>query len=265
MTKYFVAPLVVLGLVLASCQNASPETVDENQEPKIAETAKKKDPVVYKTERLIIRQLSPRVYVHTSYLQTDDFGRVACNGMIVIHKNEAVVFDTPIDAESSGDLIDFIGEDLEGLIVAVVPTHFHQDCVGGVERFNEQHIPVFVSARTSKLLEVNNLRFSKPLNEFYDSLSLKLGGLEVIAQYLGEGHTRDNIVGYFPADSMLFGGCLIKTVGANKGYLGDANILEWSNTVRRLKEKYPMVKTIIPGHGQWGGNELLDYTIELFE
>jgi len=32
-----------------------------------------------------------------------------------------------------------------------------------------------------------------------------------------------------------------------------------------VKEKYPKVKTVIPGHGQTGGIELLDYTINLFK
>ena len=40
--------------------------------------------------------------------------------------------------------------------------------------------------------------------------------------YFGEGHTKDNIMGYFTEDQALFGGCLIKKVGASKGYLGDA-------------------------------------------
>ena len=81
---------------------------------------------------------------------------------------------------------------------------------------------------------------------------------------MGEGHTQDNIVSYFPNDKALFGGCLIKRVNAKKGYLGDANINEWSNTVRAVKSKYKDAEIIIPGHGKPGGQELLSYTIDLF-
>ena len=70
---------------------------------------------------------------------------------------------------------------------------------------------------------------------------------------------------YFPEDNVLFGGCLIKSVGAGKGYLGDANTIAWPGTVHKIKLKYPKTEIVIPGHGKWGGTELLDYTIELFK
>ena len=86
-----------------------------------------------------------------------------------------------------------------------------------------------------------------------------------IAEYFGEGHTKDNIVGYFPADKTLFGGCLIKKVGAGNGNLEDANTDNWSKTVRKIKRKYHSAEIVIPGHGKSGGIELLDYTIQLFD
>jgi metallo-beta-lactamase class B len=58
---------------------------------------------------------------------------------------------------------------------------------------------------------------------------------------------------------------LIKELEATKGYLGDANIAQWSNTVERIKEQYPNIKIVIPGHGAIGGKDLLDYTIQLFK
>jgi metallo-beta-lactamase class B len=38
----------------------------------------------------------------------------------------------------------------------------------------------------------------------------------------------------------MFGECLIKELKASKGYLGDANIANWSNTVEKVKIEYPM-------------------------
>lgn len=63
----------------------------------------------------------------------------------------------------------------------------------------------------------------------------------------------------------MFGGCLIKEVDANKGYLGDANLKEWSNTVEKIKKEYPNVAIVVPGHGEFGDEKLLDYTIRLFK
>ncbi len=96
-------------------------------------------------------------------------------------------------------------------------------------------------------------------------MEVPVGNKKVINAFFGEGHTIDNIVSYFPHDKVLFGGCLIKTLGASKGYLGDANVNDWSKTVLAVKSKYGKAKVIIPGHGKPGNSELLDYTIELFK
>ena len=72
-------------------------------------------------------------------------------------------------------------------------------------------------------------------------------------------------MGYFPSENILFGGCLIKELEATKGFLGDANVGDWSKTVEKIKKEYPNLKIVIPGHGAIGGSELLDYTIQLFK
>ena len=63
----------------------------------------------------------------------------------------------------------------------------------------------------------------------------------------------------------MFGGCLIKEIDASKGYLGDANVADWSNTVEKVKKQYPDVKIIVPEHGDFGDSKLLNYTIKLFK
>jgi hypothetical protein len=45
----------------------------------------------------------------------------------------------------------------------------------------------------------------------------------------------------------LFGGCLLKELDASKGYLGDANVSAWSDTVEKVKKEYPDVKIVIRG------------------
>ncbi len=53
-------------------------------------------------------------------------------------------------------------------------------------------------------------------------------------------------------------------MNANKGYLNDANVNDWAATVEKVKKEYPQVRVVVPGHGKYGNEELLDYTIELF-
>lgn len=217
---------------------------------------------VYKSENLIITQISENSFVHTSYKQTTDFGNVPCNGLIVRNNGEAIIFDTPTNDEASKVLIKWTDE-IHVNINAVIPTHFHDDCLGGLYAFHENNIPSYAYNKTIELAKENNL--TPPQNSFADTLLLKVGNTYITAKFFGEGHTKDNIVGYFPDEHILFGGCLIKTLGASKGYLGDANITAWSNTVETIKKAYPDAKIVVPGHGKYGNKKLLDYTIKLFK
>ena len=218
---------------------------------------------VYKSNGLVITQITENTFEHTSFLQTNDFGNVPCNGLIVRNGREAIVFDTPSNDKSSQELIQWIKETLHCKINAIVPTHFHNDCLGGLKAFHENNIPSYAYSKTIELAKENN--FAVPENSFSDSLVLLVGNKHVIVNFFGEGHTRDNVVGYFPGEHIMFGGCLIKELGAGKGYLGDANGAAWSGTVEKVKKAYPNVKIIVPGHGKYGNKKLLDYTIKLFK
>ncbi|HMU98677.1 MAG TPA: subclass B1 metallo-beta-lactamase [Chitinophagales bacterium] len=218
---------------------------------------------LYKSEDLVINQISPNAFVHTSFLQTNDFGLVPCNGLIVRDKNEVVIFDTPENDKSAEELIKWISNKLNCKIIAVIPTHFHADCLGGLNTFTKYKIPSYAYFKTIEFAKENKV--AVPEISFKDSLILKVGNKEVIAKFFGEGHTKDNVVGYFPSEQIMFGGCLIKELNATKGYLGDANTKDWSSTVLKVKSAYPNVKIIVPGHGNYGDQKLLDYTIQLFK
>lgn len=218
---------------------------------------------VYKSNDLIIIQIAENSFVHTSFKQTNDFGNVPCNGLVVRNRNEAIVFDTPPNDKTSEELIKWIKETLNCQINAIIPTHFHDDCLGGLKAFDENDIPSYAYFKTIELAKVNS--FVLPKNGFRDSLILKVGDENIIAKFFGEGHTKDNIVGYFPSENVMFGGCLIKELEASNGYLGDASVADWSSTVERVKKEYPNVKIVVPGHGEYGNNKLLDYTINLFK
>jgi metallo-beta-lactamase class B len=222
-----------------------------------------KPEVVYQSNALVITQIAENSFVHTSFLQTDDFGNVPCNGLIVRNSNEAIVFDTPTCNNSSEELITWITETLDCKINAIIPTHFHNDCVGGLKTFEEHGIPSYAYFKTVELTRENN--FTIPQNSFRDTLTVKVGNAISSVRFFGAGHTIDNIVGYYPDDNVLFGGCLIKEAGASKGYLGDAHVAEWSNTVEKIKKRYPNVGIVVPGHGESGTIELLEYTIQLFK
>jgi len=234
---------LLLGLLVAAC------TVQGTDKP-------------YSSEKLVIEQVADHVYQHTSFLDAGSFGIVPCNGMVVVQDQEAVIFDTPVDDSSSLELIRWVQNELDCKIKAVIPTHFHQDCLAGLNVFHQAGIPSYAHQLTIALARAQDKVL--PQHAFDTSLELTVGGKTVEVASWGEGHTRDNVVGYYLAEQVMFGGCLIKEAGAGKGNLEDANVSAWPLTVAKIKENYPEVRLVIPGHGQAGGPELLDYTQQLF-
>ena len=216
----------------------------------------------YKSDNLKIIQLNDRVYQHVSYLNTQDFGKVSCNGMIVVDDMEALVFDTPAEDQAAQELINWIKTKLNSKIKAVVATHFHADCLGGLKDFHAEGVPSYAQVLTLELAKQKH--FPVPQRGFRESQVLKVGGISVQVGYFGAGHTLDNVIAYVPSEKIMFGGCLIKEMAAGKGNLEDADESAWPITVQKVKARYPLVKLVIPGHGKVGGAELLDYTSNLF-
>ncbi|MGF1556868.1 subclass B1 metallo-beta-lactamase [Paucihalobacter sp.] len=267
MKRLFVISLLLTGITFISCKESSSQKKLINRSAKSENTKIQLDDslIIYQSANLKIKKLSNHIYQHISYLKTDDFGKVECNGMLVVNENQGIVFDTPTNNNSSLELINFITNELKNSITAIIPTHFHEDCVGGIQEFKKQNIPIYAANLTVELLKENGQDLPGSTTIFENSITLNLGNKKVYAKYFGEGHTKDNVIGYFPESAAMFGGCLIKTFGASKGYLGDANTDKWSETVQQIKLNYPNTEIIIPGHGKAGGIELLDYTIKLFE
>ena len=216
----------------------------------------------YHSETLQVEPIAPGVFQHVSYLAIPEVGPYPCNGMIVMEGGEALVFDTPPDDRTAAELLDWLTQAQGVRVKAVVVNHFHDDCLGGLGAFHARGIPSYAYAHT--VARARTAGGPVPAVAFADSLRLSAGGLSTLTTFLGEGHTVDNVVSYVPAAQTLFGGCLIKADQASKGNLADANVAQWSQTVRRVMARFPEATHIIPGHGAPGGRELLQYTVDLF-
>jgi metallo-beta-lactamase class B len=217
----------------------------------------------YKSEALQVRKLANNVYQHISYLKTDDFGKVSCNGMIVVDGGQALVFDTPAESSTAEELINWVKSTLNSQVKAVIATHFHADCLGGLDAFHSKNIPSYAQQLTLDLAAQKG--FPIPMHAFKKSQRFTVGNTKVEVGYLGAGHTKDNTVAFVPSARIMFGGCLIKEQGAGKGNLEDADTTAWPLTVQKVKDRYPDAKLIIPGHGAFGDIKLLNYTMNLFQ
>ncbi|MFS4467512.1 subclass B1 metallo-beta-lactamase [Maribacter sp. 2210JD10-5] len=215
------------------------------------------------SETLKIEKVSENVYIHTSYLDIPNYGKYPCNGLVFFSKKEAIVLDTPTNDSSSAELLKWITNVQNKKVKAVIINHFHNDCLGGLKMFHERHIKSYANISTIQLAKKSNE--TVPQIAFDNQIEHSIGNETIITEYFGPGHTSDNVVSYIPSEALLFGGCLIKEMGAGKGNLADANTTQWPVTVNKIKLKYKNLITVIPGHGKCGGKELLDYTIKLFE
>ncbi len=218
---------------------------------------------VYESSSLTIQKVGKYSYVHTAMISVPNYGDFPCNGLIFLKDKEAIVVDTPPTDSVSNELIAWINEEKQSKVKAVIPSHFHEDCLGGLKAFHDKGIPSLASKLTQTLAKADEVEV--PLQVFDGQRTISLGGEQLIMQFIGEGHTKDNCVAFIPSEQLLFGGCLVKEINAPKGYLGDANMKEWSNTIRKIKKEFPSLRLVIPGHGKHGGIKLLDYTAMLFQ
>lgn len=96
---------------------------------------------------------------------------------------------------------------------------------------------------------------------------MNLGGFEIGFYYLGGGHSVDNIVVWHNSEKVLYGGCMVKEVGEySMGNIEDAAPLEqWLKSIDAVFERFNDAKIVIPGHGKYGGLELLNHTKEIIK
>jgi metallo-beta-lactamase class B len=213
------------------------------------------------SEDLQIIKLSQYAYIHISYADTE-WGRIASNGLIYIQNHKAFLFDTPMDEPTTRLLVKFIADSLNTQIIGFVPNHWHADCIGGLKYLHSIGVKSYANAMTIEYAQENG--YEKPQHAFSDSLVLKLGKKEIVCIYPGAAHSMDNIVVWLPGENLLFGGCMVKDLNAkNMGNYADGDLKQWPETINRVMNRFPAAKIVIPGHGQFGGFDMLKHTHEL--
>lgn len=207
-------------------------------------------------------KLSDKAYIHTSYFQTESYGRVGANGLLLVDDGKAFLFDSPWNDEQTETLATWLSNSLNVVITDFVPTHYHEDCMGGIGYLHSQDVESHANQMTIDIAKEKGL--PTPLSGIEGTRFMKLNDIDVFCYYLGGGHTEDNIVVWIPSEKILFGGCLVKDLQSKSlGNVAEANLEEWPNTIDNVIEKFPSAEIIIPGHGQYGGKELLVHTKEL--
>ena len=211
--------------------------------------------IAYTTKALKIIPVTKNSFAHILYLETDSYGKVACNGLIYTDEDQVIVFDTPVHDSTSEELIRWITDTKKHKITAVVINHFHDHCLGGPAPFHQQNIPSYANKKTIVLAKKEGNQI--PKIGFDTRKELTVRNRKISNKYIGEAHTQDSIVSYIPSEQLLFGGCMVKSLDATKGYHGNAKKSKWSMTIEKIKYMYPDLKIVIPEHGDFGGHRAL--------
>jgi len=209
------------------------------------------------TKILKIKKLSDNIYQHISYKKVEPWGLIGASGLVVINGTEAHMIDTPWTTKGTEQLMEWI--EAKGLTLkSAIVTHFHDDASGDIPLLNDLNITTYATTLTNKLLkssqkEVSSDEIKSNAFEFIDGVAS--------VYYPGAGHTEDNIVVWLPNEKILFGGCFIKSLHSKHlGYVGDANVSEWPNSIEKVINRYPDIKLVVPGHGEVGDISLLTHT-----
>ena len=212
---------------------------------------------------LELKKISDHCYIHISYHDLENAPHFPANGLVYINQGKAYIVDTPWTNELTDLLIQYLQDTMKVSVECVIPAHWHEDCMGGLETVHKMGIQSYAYQLTAEICKEKNLPI--PQITFNDSLLIGPEN-ELLLKYLGPGHTEDNMIVYIPSEKILFAGCMAKALGWNSlGFTGDANIPKWPETLKNVLHCFSDAKIVIPGHGNYGGLDILEHTLSLFK
>ncbi|NND84922.1 MAG: MBL fold metallo-hydrolase [Acidimicrobiia bacterium] len=187
---------------------------------------------------------------------------LALNVGVIIGERGCVVIDTRIHEAQADELRAAIRSLTDTPIRWVVNTHWHWDHTFGNARFTDAPIVSHRAARDrlerdgeeakrssgawlgdEDRLGVEAVQITLPDVVFDDRMELDLGDRRITLEYLGRGHTDNDIV--IRADDVLFAGDLIEESAPPIFY--DGWPLDWAATLDRVTDT--PFRVAVPGHG----------------
>jgi glyoxylase-like metal-dependent hydrolase (beta-lactamase superfamily II) len=128
----------------------------------------------------------------------------------------------------------------------VLNTHQHGDHTGGNEALLAANAEIVIH-KNARANMVTNKQPGLPHITFSDETQVFAGGKEVLARYLGRGHTNGDAVIYFPSERVLHAGDLLTSGAPFCDTANGGSIKEWDQTLQKALQ-YDF-DTVIPGHG----------------
>ncbi|MCX6150533.1 MAG: subclass B1 metallo-beta-lactamase [Ignavibacteriales bacterium] len=218
---------------------------------------------LFAADKVELRKINDSVWIHTTYKLYNGYPTPS-NGLVVVTALGLVLIDTPWDNPQTEELIKICKEKFNKYFVLAIITHCHEDRIGGISSLKKNNIRVISSALTAKLAKEKG--YETPYAFTKSDTLLVVDKTIFELYYPGAAHTIDNIVVWLPNFKLLFGGCMFKSeMSESLGNIADADVKEWSKSIKNVVDKFPDIKAVIPGHGKWGGRNLILHTLALLK
>lgn len=108
----------------------------------------------------------------------------------------------------------------------------------------EGRLAIQEMTRAAQQEEIKEARPTPPFVTFKNEMTIFRGSREFRLMFLGRAHTGGDIVVYLPQERFIATGDMF---GNGPGYMGDAFLAEWPDTLERLKQID--FDHVLPGHG----------------
>ena len=202
-----------------------------------------------------VKPIAPGLWLHTTTGLIEGGYYYPANGLVLERPGGSLLIDTGYYPDQAETLLAWSKASLSAPISQAVATHFHSDRTGGVHGLEHHGVPTLAHPATVELTITHDPPTPKPIDGFKaDAFQL---GPDCELFFPGAGHTRDNITAWLPRHGVLFGGCILKSgTSGGLGNLQDAVVGDWAASVRRLAERYPDRKLVVPGHGTMRGDPI---------
>jgi glyoxylase-like metal-dependent hydrolase (beta-lactamase superfamily II) len=197
----------------------------------------------------------------------------AQNIVAVVDGGEALVVDTRSTSAQAREILNDLRAIGAPKVVAIVNTHGHYDHAFGNRVFRP--VPIWGHERAVAMLspqggqrelaaadlprlasELAEVELDPPDRVFADQAVVTFAGRRVRLDYLGRGHTDNDIVIRVDGANVLVVGDLFEN-GATP-YFGDGYPMDWPSTADAILDMADGTTVVVPGHGNLDGRGLLE-------
>lgn len=176
------------------------------------------------------------------------------NSGVLIGDSVIVVIDTKMK-QGAERFNRWVMDRAKGKRIVVVNTHIHKDHTGGNHYFGDAQI--VAGDYGNQFWLDHNAREDMPNHWLTDTMQLDIGGEIVTIQNIGQAHTFDDVIVYLRNRQTIFTGDIV--LNGYHPYLDESvgsNVDDYVTAMNHILDDYS-VMTVVPGHGNMGGKELI--------